>query len=233
MADPKDIDSAITLELASDKTTADDFRQVVNAFDGLLKAITTEVCDDDSALNWIVRTKSGSILLGVDADSSSNQPEVGKVQQIIAAALSKEATPAQYAGIASQVRALSRVADVHLWVGKKRTAITTDLYDHIKAVLIPSYRFYGTVEGRLSVLDELRRLTIQEPVWGRKIECSVPDDLLEHMRKLWRKRVTAKGTVHYRSDGFPSRIDAESVEPLPDEKDLPSHMEVQGILRTD
>ena len=233
MVDPKDIDSAITLELASDRTTADDFRQVVNAFDSLLKAMTKEVCHDKSALDWIVRTKSGSILLGVDADSRSDQSEVGKVQHIFTTALNKEATPTQYASIANHIHVMSSMHHVHLWVGKKRTAITPDLYEHIKAMLIPSYRQRGTVEGRLSILNDQKKLTIREQVWGRKIECSVPDGLLESMRVLWRKRITATGTVHYRSDGFPSRIDAESVEPFPDEKDLPSHMDVFGILRSD
>ena len=131
------------------------------------------------------------------------------------------------------IHALSNIPKIRLWVGKEGHEITDDVYQTMKGALRPTHKILGSVEGRLSTLSEYRDLAIYEPVWGKRIECTVPDDLLDGMRHLWRKRVTARGVVHYRSDGFPVRIEAESVEPFPDDDQLPSHMDVLGILRAE
>lgn len=129
------------------------------------------------------------------------------------------------------IGALARGKGVHLRVGRKRMPITDELHARLKASARQPYRLHGTVEGRLAVLSERRGLEIEEPVWGRRIVCSVPDRKLEDMRALWRKRVTAEGIVHYDHDGYPVKIEAEKVEPFPDDEDLPSLEDVRGILR--
>lgn len=43
----------------------------------------------------------------------------------------------------------------------------------------------------------------------------------------------AEGVVHYGWDGYPTRIDAEKVDPIPDDDELPSYMDVLGILKAD
>ena len=68
------------------------------------------------------------------------------------------------------------------------------------------------------------------PFGTSELQCNVSDALLEGMRHLWRKRVTAYGIVHYRSDGFPASIDAQSVQPFADDDALPSSADVLGIL---
>ena len=230
MAHPDDVDSSITLELAGD-TTTDDFRQVVTAFDGLLKAVTKGVCRDEAALQWIVRPKPGSILLGVNAAPAANARGAREVEALFSAVLAVRAPSHQYESIVPHIRVLARMPQAHLWVGRERTAITRELYSQMKAVLRPSHRLHGSVEGRLTTLSEQSGLAIREPVWDARIECAVREDQLDAMRPLWRKRVKARGVVHYRPDGFPTKIEAESVEPLPDDAELPTHQDVLGILR--
>ena len=76
----------------------------------------------------------------------------------------------------------------------------------------------------------MRRFLQIPPYTRSKRSSNVPDALLEGMRHLWRKRVTAYGIVHYRSDGFPASIDAQSVRPFADDDALPSSADVLGIL---
>ena len=230
MAHPDDVDSRITLELAGGATT-DDFRQVVAAFDGLLKAVTKGVCRDEAALQWIVRPKPGSILLGVDAAPSANARGAREVEALFSAVLAVRAPSHQYESVVPHIRVLARMPETHLWIGRERTAITRELHSQMQAVLRPSHRLHGSVEGRLTTLSERRGLAIREPVWDARIECSVREDQLDAMRSLWRKRVRARGVVHYRPDGFPTKIEAESVEPFPDDAELPTHHDVLGILR--
>ena len=142
----------------------------------------------------------------------------------------QDAEDSKYAETVHHIGTLSQTQRAHLWTGKKRTSITAELYSSLKSGLKPPYRIHGTVEGVLTTLSEQGDLAICEPVWDRHIQCSVPDEQLEGMRALWRKRVTARGLVHYDSDGYPVKIDAEEIDPFPDDNELPSHMDVLGIL---
>ena len=45
--------------------------------------------------------------------------------------------------------------------------------------------------------------------------------------------MTAVGMVQYGVDGYPIQIEAEHVEPFPDDAELRSHMDVLGVLRAD
>ena len=93
---------------------------------------------------------------------------------------------------------------------------------------------YGTVEGTLDTLStrgSRPRFTISEPVWNMAVQCTVPDDLIEAMRGMWRQRVSARGMVHYHREGLPTSIRAEEVEPFPyDETPIG---EYRGLLAAD
>ena len=54
------------------------------------------------------------------------------------------------------------------------------------------------------------KFAISEPIWNRAITCTVPDELIELMRDLWKKRISAYGKVHYNEEGLPLRIEAEN-----------------------
>ena len=227
MAEPKDIDSHITLEIGDANLTSDDLRKSIDAFDGLLKTVTKSVCPG-SSVDWIIRPKTGSLLIGANAAT-----DPGTVEQI--KALAHDSLEGKLPSIHSDevvrhIRVLSNIKNVHLWVGRESREITQEVYATLKAACRPAYIAPGSVEGRLSVLSDRSALAIYEPVWNKRIECNVSDALLEGMRHLWRKRVTAYGMVHYRSDGFPASIDAQSVQPFADDDALPSSADVLGIL---
>lgn len=233
MVKPKDIDSVITLELSGDITTSGDFRELVAAFDDFLKAVTKAACGDEAGVQWAIRPKAGSIQLGVNPMGRVDVANVERCKAVTSQILGGEAEFVEYDDIVKPIGAFARRKGVHLWVGQERTPVTEKLYSILKAPTQKPYQLHGTVEGRLTMLSEQRNLAIHEPVWGRRIECSVPDGQLEAMRALWRKRVTAEGIVHYDDKGYPTKIDAEKIDPFPDDKDLPSPKDVRGILRAD
>ncbi len=233
MAVPSDIDAQITLELSGESLTSGELRKSIDAFDGLLGAMTRSVCRDDTSVEWFVRVKHGSLLFCADPEETADPDVIDEIKLVARRSLEGRPPAVHSDDVVKHVEALSGIPKTRLWVGREGHDITDDVCRTMKAALRPAYAIPGSVEGRLSTLSEHRDLAIYEPVWGKRIGCAVPDELLDGMRHLWRRRVTARGVVHYRSDGVPARIDAESVEPFPDDDELPSHMDVLGILRAE
>lgn len=246
MARPEDVDTDITLELDGSEITPDKFRKSINAFVGLLEALTKSVCRDAPLVEWRMRVKAASNLVGADAAEGANPNHVRRILALTAQGLEQfeiegEALPVYPDEAIKCIRELSNLtakkADddtrVGVWVKKRRNEITPRIYAAARAALRPGFNEYGTIEGQLSVLSARKGIhfVIYERVWDKPVTCTVPDDLLETMMELWRKRVAAHGMVHYRPDGLPTRIEADKVEPFPDDSELPSHEDVLGALR--
>lgn len=230
MTGPKDADFVVTLELSGDAVDSGGFPRIVAAFDDLLKAVAKAACGDEAGVQWMVRPKAGNRLAAAPAGDADGAG-VEKCRALMARILDGRAEPGECDDAVRPIGVLARGKGVHLRVGRKRMPITDGLRSRLKASTQNPCQLHGTVEGRLAVLDERRGLEIEEPVWGRRIVCSVPVGKLEDMRALWRKRVTAEGIVHYDHEGYPVKIEAEKVEPFPDDEDLPSLEDVRGILR--
>lgn len=246
MARPEDIDSDITLELDGSQITPDKFRKSVNAFVGFLEVITKSVCRDAPVVEWRIRVKAASNLVGVNPAEGANPNHVRRILALVERGLEQfelegEVPPFYPDEAIKRIRELSnltakKVEDdtrIGLWVKKQRREITPAIYATARAALRPGFSEYGTVEGQLSVLSERKgvHFVIYERVWDKPVICTVPDDLLETMMQFWRKRVAAHGMVHYRPDGLPTRIETQEIELFPDDSELPSHEDVLGVLR--
>ncbi len=246
MARPEDVDTDITLELDGSEITPDKFRKSVNAFVGLLEAITKSVCREAPLVEWRMRVKAGSNLVGADAAEGANPNHVRRILALTRQGLEQleiegEVPPVYPDEAIKRIRELSNLAAksaeddtrVGIWVKRQRREITPAIRTAARAALRPGFTEYGTVEGQLSVLSDRKgvHFVIYERVWDRPVRCTVPDDFLERMMGFWRKRVAAHGMVHYRPDGLPVSIEAADVEAFPDDTELPSHEEALGALR--
>ena len=246
MASPENIDTDLTLELDGSEITLEKFRKGVNAFIGLLKAITKSVCRDVPPVEWRMQVKAGSLLVGTNAAADANPNHVRRILELMDQGLNQfgEAgvvSPVYPKAAIKHIRKLSSLtatkADddtrVSLWVKRQRREITPITYSSAREALGTGFNENGTVEGQLSVLSERKSVhyVIYERVWDRPVTCTVPDNLLEVMMDLWRGRVAAHGMVHYSPDGVPTRIEADEIERFPDDDELPSHENVLGVLR--
>lgn len=246
MARPEDIDTDITLELDGSAITPDKFRKSVNAFVGLLEAITKSVCRDAPLVEWRMRVKSGSNLVGANHAPGANLSHVRSILALTAQGLEQldhegEAPPVYPDDAIKHLRDLSNQAAkkpdddtrVGVWVRRQRREITPAIHSAVRAALRPGFSEEGTIEGQLSVLTDRGgvHFIIYEHVWDHPVKCTLPDDKVESFMDLWRKRVAAHGLVHYRPDGIPARIDTREIEALPDDRALPSYNDVCGILQ--
>ena len=231
MADPKDIDSCFTLEIQSDAMSSDDLTRVVVAFNGILKAMAESVPRKEDPSGWIVRPNTGSIRLAADLPDGVRAGYGADVQKLFEEIVRGKPVSPYYEDVLKHVGTLSRTpAEINFWSGRTCVSVTRELHRTMQSALRSPYKIPGTVEGRLSTLSEQTGLAIYEPIWNLRIECSVPEEKLDSMRELWRKRVTARGVVTYKGDGYPARIEADDVEAFPDDSELPSYLDVKGIL---
>ena len=179
--------------------------------------------------------KDGSVLIGMKAADGAN-PET--VKHIVAWADrgwgGKE--PVDYPDtVIRHIRELYKLQRevAGIWIGKNKRVITESSCVAMKETVRSAFNEHGTIEGQLSTLSERGNIhvIVYEPVWDKAVRCAVPHELRDKIKEFWGKRVAVHGMVHYRADGFPTSVDADSIEAFPDDKDLPSYMDVLGILR--
>ena len=197
-------------------------------------------------VEWRMRVKAGSNLVGADAAEGANPNHVRHILALTAQGLDQidlegEVPPIYPDAAIKHIRELSnltakKVKDdtrIGIWVKRQRREITPAIYAAARAALRPGFNEYGTVEGQLSVLSDRKviHFVIYERVWDRPVTCTVPNERIEKMMSFWRKRVAAHGMVHYRPDGLPTRIEAEEIEAFPDDDELPSHDDILGVFR--
>lgn len=199
---------ALTLELGPDKVPYRDFQQIVRAFTGLLSDISDETCGDPNAVHWEISVSRGSVLIAANLPAATDANVVSRIQETV------RKPPRR---IRRSLHRFPRaVPAMRLLTGVDRRDILVegqqDTDRHPSQIAE-----YGTVEGTLDTLSARGRLhfTISEPIWNMAVQCTVPDDLIESMRGMWRKRVAAHGLVHYDGQGLPTSIKAEEVELFP------------------
>lgn len=199
---------ALTLELGPDKVPYRDFQQIVRAFTGLLSEISDETCGDPNAVHWEISVSEGSVLIAANLPAATDANVVSRIQETV-----RKPPPR----IRNRLNRFPRaVPATRLLTGVDRRDILVE--GRQDADRHPSQiAEYGTVEGTLDTLSARGRLhfTISEPIWNMAVQCTVPDDLIESMRGMWRKRVAAHGLVHYDREGLPTSIRAEEVELFP------------------
>ena len=208
MATAEDIPPTLTLELGPAKIPCHDFQKVVGAFTGLLSEISTEVCGNRDAVGWEISVSEGSLLISADLPEETDVIVANRIRETVR-------KPSER--IRRRLLRFPRaVPATRILAGPDRLNILVEdgrvLDRHPSQVAE-----YGTVEGTLDTLSARGRLhfTISEPIWNVAVRCTVPDDLVELMRGMWRQRVAAHGMVHYDRDGVPTRIRAEEVSLFP------------------
>lgn len=213
---------ALTLELGSDTVPPGEFLAVVRAFTGLLEDVALEV---GGQLPWRVWVSQGSLQIAAGLPPATDVETVRRVMGVVNSPPNR---------IRHRLDTFPRPVSVtRLLAGEDRRDILIARQEG-SAPHPSQLAEYGTVEGTLDTLStrgSRPRFTISEPIWNMAVQCTVPDDLIEAMRGMWRQRVSARGMVHYDREGLPTSIRAEEVEPFPyDETPIG---EYRGLLAAD
>jgi hypothetical protein len=246
MAKPEEIPSDLTLELGGN-LSPDRFMAAARAFFGCVEEVAKAVAREGNEPAWIVRTREGSHLLGVDP-APGFDPAVIKavysrmkhgVEHLVAGEIDTARLPDP---AIRHLKTLSELSEgprrrnpvqVRIWVEKKPNPIGHEVAKTIIESWRSDYRDFGTIEGRLEAIQGRNNLKIQvfDALMRQTVVCHVTEDKLSEAFANFRKRVEVAGMIHYRRNGTPVSIDVESIEALPEDGDLPSLDDVRGILR--
>ena len=243
MARQTDIEADLTLELSGSGITPSAFRRGVNAFVGLLEALTGSVCDAVPSVEWQIQVRAGSNLIGASAAKNSDQSKVRGVLELAGGCFGSSSTGSGVAvafpeGAKKHVRELAKLSietgtRVGFWIGQERHEVEPRLAKSMQPAPTRATTLPGTVEGHISALHDRDSIyfELREYFGERSIKCFVKDDLVELCKDLWRKRVTVHGIVQYDRDGLPFDVDVRDIVPFPPDAELPSDLDVRGILR--
>lgn len=250
MAQIDQIPSDLTIELDGD-LSPDRFMAATRAFFSCVQEIARAVAPEGEVPQWIVRTRAGSHLIGLDPAPGAAARTIKAVYDHARQGLDQLAEGAAGENSVNQflpdaairhLKTLSEMTErpkrnpivVRIWIEKKPKAIGHQVAKSILESWGSDYRDYGTVEGRLDAVQDrnnLLQIRIYDAAFQQAVICNLDDDMLSEAFGHFRKRVEISGVVHYRHNGTPISIEVENIERLPEDSDLPSLDAVRGILR--
>lgn len=237
----------LVLRIEGTRITAERFLKAADNFFNLLRNVADDISGQKGAVTWIVRAEKGSqVLIATpeadehvvtdvhliprrihngfcEIEKGSSRPEV-----FSDAALRRAKELASVVGNGDGE--ISRILIVY---GKQSNVISEKTSAHVAEILGPKRTEDGSVEGRVTVLSDRKRLTItiDDILTGHSVRCTPRDIDEQELIRVFRTRITAIGTVHYRRDGAPVRIEVDRIRELGKRSDLPGFEDVRGIFR--
>jgi hypothetical protein len=249
MATSEQIPTDLTLEIGDD-LSPDRFLATARAFFGYVQEISQDLVPDGDLAGWTVKVREGSTLLAVDPSPSVPPPAVQLIcfraeqgiRRLTDGNMEDSGLPESairhlkiLADVAEGVPGKNAPVPLRLWVQHKPVPFEPGLAGVIREDQRADYRDYGTIEGRLHTIQESQhgslQFQLQDPMLRQKVRCYFPEKLLPEVFDKFRKRVEVSGMIHYRKSGVAISIDAERIDALPDDSELPSARDVRGILR--
>ncbi len=244
MATVEQIPTDLTVDLG-DALSPEEFLSAVRHFLGYVAEITEAQSGDGADVGWTVRVREGSSLVGVEPSQNAPSSRLAMIyQKAEFAAVALAAGDAQGAELTDKavghLKALSDLSSkrpngmgIRIWVQRKPIVIGPSIAKTVRDDWETDYRDHGTLEGRLEAIRDASgsvKIAVKDFLFPKSIVCSVPESLLEKALGSFRKRVEIEGLIHFRRDGTPISIEAQNIEILPEDDELPSAADVRGIM---
>jgi hypothetical protein len=243
MARAVEIPTDLTLDIGGD-VSPDEFIAAVQNFFAYVREITDARQDGGVSLDWTVKVKQGSSLVGLEpSDGAPASLLMSIYDDARSGAQALERGDAHQSGLSKKaikrLRALTELsgksagrAKLQMWIRKEPVALTMSEKAATR-VEKRSYSEFGTIEGRLEGVQDANgslKLSVRDLLYPRPITCKIPDHLMKQALKCFRRRVELTGEIHFQGDDAPVRIDAIDIQLLPEDDALPSAGDVRGIL---
>ncbi|WP_417733332.1 hypothetical protein [Roseovarius sp.] len=244
MATPDQIPTDLTIDLGDD-LSPEEFVAAVRNFMGYVAEITDAQKGDGADVSWTVRVREGSALVGVEPNAGAPQSRLAMIYNmagygplalargdIAGAGLSEKAIN-HLKSLSDLVSKHKNGKGVNLWVKKKPVGIGVGIAKIIREDWETDYHDFGTIEGRLEAIQDASgslKIRVKDFLYPKAINCIVPERMIDHVLGSFRKRVEIEGRIHYRRDGTPISIEAQVIDVLPEDSELPTADEVRGIM---
>lgn len=231
-------DDIVTLRLDGE-VSIDHFATAVNALDGLLKSLSSEITGSPASVRWrIVELSASSAVTTIrgTAEDPTDVPPIITAYSIIGQALQN------HSDIPYSEDICRRAASIASLVNGEITAIhfTSPRGQHIvreppkrqeETVAVDSF---GAVEGRIRTLSDRQNLKfmLYDSLFDSAVTCFLSPEKADEARRLWRERVVVEGIV--RRDphsGIPTQIrNIRAIHKMPSAAPG-SYREARGALR--
>ncbi len=244
MAKPEEIPTDLTLDIGGE-ISPEEFVLAVRNFFGYVREVTESQEDDGSKVDWIVKVKEGSNLIGLEPSAGAPPSRLAMIYNKIDFGMEAMAR-GDIAGAGpndkarNHLKILSEIDNksteaprMKIWVRKQPCAIGAGIAKAIKEAWDADYFDFGTIEGRLEAIKDangLLKIGVRDYLYPKIITCDVPESMIERVFLSFRRRVELTGRIHYRHDGLPLSIEANEIDILPEDDELPSASDVRGIL---
>ncbi len=212
---------------------------------GYVAEITDAQKGDGADVSWTVRVREGSALVGVEPNVGAPQSRLAMIYNMagygpVALARGDIAGAGLSEKAINHLKSLSDLVSKHkngkgvnLWVKRKPIGIGVGIAKIIREDWETDYHDFGTIEGRLEAIQDASgslKIRVKDFLYPRAINCIVPERMIDHVLGSFRKRVEIEGRIHYRRDGTPISIEAQVIDVLPEDSELPTADEVRGIM---
>lgn len=242
MATPDQIPTDLTLEIDAN-VTPEQFMVAARAFFGYVDEVARSIAPG-AVPKWKVMLREGRNLLAVEpvrsavpavveavylrADEGVRQLADGNLQ----ASRLPEPALKHLKTLSELTEARGNPVPLRFWVRRQPIQVNQEIGRVIREDWRADYKDYGTVEGRLTAIQEQGTLQLLlKDEWLRQtIRCYVPEDQLPDAFANFRHRVEISGIIHYRRNGTPISVEVEAILRLPDDSELPSSEDVRGLL---
>lgn len=183
----------------------------------------------------------------VTLELMAREPELDSREAILEAMLTVgkflDLTPATRGKARPFLKALREMATpvgklvprARLLLGEGREiALTRELCAHLGRELASERKEPGEVDGRLERInlhDAARVFYVYPSVGPTVVKCKFSDEMRSNVVDAVDKNVRVSGTLSYRAkEKFPTEMEVADLVPLPDDGELPSIMDVRGII---
>ncbi|MCK4606784.1 MAG: hypothetical protein KAU35_05745 [candidate division Zixibacteria bacterium] len=240
----------LTLRIEGKKITAEKFLQAASGFFGLLRNVADEISGQKGAVTWLVSAREGSQILTATPEADRlvvTDKDLRSIPRIIHKGLrgiqAGSKRPTAYSDTAlwhaKELAAVignhdGEVSKVSLVYEKETSVVSEKISEHVDDILGSKRTEEGSVEGRVSLLSDKKgqlRVGIDDVLTGHSVKCKPRNVDETKLINAFRNRVVAIGTVHYRRDGMPVKIDVDRLRVLGKRSDLPGFDDVIGIFR--
>ena len=196
-------DDIVTLALDGEISVAD-FAQAVQAFSGLLKALTDTVAPN-SDIEWMIeRLDTSSAIMTARAESENVQQveSVTQAYSVIGRSMSVS-EPIPYAPVVVQyARSITSLINGRIPNVRFETQRETFIVDTAPGIAFSVARekvivARGAVLGTVQTVSNRKglRFTLYDAVFDKAVSCYLREHQEEMMRDVWGKRAIVEGTV--------------------------------------
>lgn len=231
-----------------DRITLKGFSSAIRNFLGILEDMDAAISSAGESVRWevVFLQKNSPPVVGVKGvpTSKSNKAAPTRVRREVFSGVRALEKATRKPNISdSALSRMSRLAEQSKYTGPMElytdlekkgqvVEIGPELIENIEQHLGRASESNGSIVGQLDTIAVHRsnEIRVWEENYNRAVRCEYKPALEEKIKSLLRRRVIVSGLVYFNTKGQPVSVQADGIEPYPDQTSLPTIAEMSGLI---